>query len=301
MGRKKNTKKVEEDVSEDVGADEELLFGELGGTPEHPFPIGPTPRFVPNEYPLPDPVETEHHDGVPDVPEKKEEPEKKPKRKRKSKADADAPKEPGVEVSSAPPAKKSRKEQILEDFMITQLPALRKEIKLKKKEQAAFNVRDYPQYFKSGGDFTPTYCLSLFGFLGKNEIVCTQYGAFDGNRHMVKTTDGFNHVSLIIASLGASDTLSPEEMEHMMKRFGREWFKIPAKDAPRVSSAYRFGDGHHFKVVLTGIYEDSFFGENGVEIKTANPVLRYEPVRAAAPKQKKEAVPKPVETEVVAE
>lgn len=295
MGRKKNTKKVE-DVVEDAGGDEDLLFGELGGTAEHPFPIGPTPRFVPNEYPLPDPVETEHHDGVPDVSEKKEEPEKKPKRKRKSKADADAPKEPGVEVSSAPPAKKSRKDQILEDFMITQLPALRKEIKLKKKEQSSFNIRDYPQYFKSGGEFLPTYCLALFNFLGKNEIVCTQYGVFQSSRHMVKTVDGFNHANLIISSLGASDSLSSDEIEHMMKRFGREWFKIPAKDAPRVSSAYRYGELHQFKVILTGIYEDSFYDEDGTEVKTANPVLRYEPVRSAP--QKPKPKPKPVEETV---
>lgn len=176
---------------------------------------------------------------------------------------------------------KSRKEKALEDFMLSQLPALKKEVKLKKKDQSVFNVRDYPQYFKIGGDFVPTYCLSLFNFLGKNEIVCTQYGVFEGFKHLVKTVEGFNHANFIITSVGP-DVLTPEEAEHMMKRFGREWFKIPAKDAPRVSSAFRFGDGHQFKVILTGIYEDSFFGEDGEEIRTANPVLRYEPFRAPA-------------------
>jgi hypothetical protein len=268
MGKRKSSK---QEVEENDGDE---LFGKEGG-----LIIGVDD----------DPVETEHNDDLPDVPEKKEEPEKKPKRKRKSKADAHDGKDSGVASSSAPPAKKSKKDQILEDFMITQLPALRKEIKLKKKEQSAFNIRDYPQYFKTGSEFLPTYCLGLFNFLGKNEIVCTQYGVFQGSRHMVKTVDGFNHGNLIISSLGASDTLSSDEIEHMMKRFGREWFKIPAKDAPRVASAYRYGDSHHFKVILTGIYEDSFFNEDGSEVKTANPVLRFEPVRAVSQKAKAKA------------
>jgi len=188
----------------------------------------------------------------------------------------DAPKK---KTKTAKAKSKSKKEKALEDFMLIQLPALRKEVKLKKKDQSSFNVRDFPQYFKVGGDFIPTYCLSLFNFLGKNEIVCTQYGVFEKNKHLVKTIEGFNHANLIIGSVGP-DVLSPDEAEHMMKRFGREWFKIPAKDAPRVSTAYRFGDNHQFKVVLTGIYEDSFYDDNGDEIFTANPVLRYEPFRA---------------------
>lgn len=211
--------------------------------------------------------------------EEKEEGEeiiKKPKKVRKAIASTEK-KEESV------PSKKTKKDLLLEDFMLIQLPALRKEVKLRKKVQANFNVRGHPQYFKTGGEFTPTYCLSLFHFLGKNEILCSQYGLFDSSRHMIKTSDGFNHCNLIIASVG-DDTLSPEEAEHMMKRFGREWFKIPAKDASKVQSAFRFGDGHQFKIILTGIYEDSFFGEEGEEIKTANPVLRYEPYRAPTPK-----------------
>lgn len=231
-------------------------------------------------------VATECPPPVPPVPEneKEEVVEKKTKRKRKAKIEASSGSD-GI-PTAAPPSKKSKKDQLIEDFMITQLPALRKEIKLRKKEQNNFNIRDYPEYFKPGGAYLPTYCLSLFNFLGKNELVCSQYGVFDRSRHMVKTNEGFNHASLIISSMG--DTISPDESEHMIKRFGREWFKIPAKDASRVATAFRFGDGHQFKVILTGVYKDSFFGEDGEEVLTVNPVLRYEPVRGTTPKVKKE-------------
>ena len=237
-------------------------------------------------------MESERVNDVSSNPEPKEDDGKKAKRRRKQKAVAsEAPCETSASSSSASTAasKKSKKDQLIEDFMITQLPALRKEIKLRKKGETSFNVRDFPQYFKPGSEFVPTYCLALFNFLGKNEITCTQYGVFQGSRHMVKTIDGFNHGNLIISSLGTSDALTADEIEHMMKRFGREWFKIPAKDAPRVSSAYRYGDCHHFKVILTGIYEDSFFEDDGNEVKTANPVLRYEPLRAPPVKTKSKA------------
>lgn len=240
--------------------------------------------------------------GQPVEEEKREEgdvvAEEKPKKKRARKQANPEKKE---ESETTIVAKKSKKDILLEDFMLIQLPALRKEVKLRKKAESSFNVREYPLYFKPGGDFTPTYCLSLFHFLGRNEIVCTQYGVFDSSRHMVKTVDGFNHANLIISSVG-EDTLTPEEGEHMMRRFGREWFKIPAKDASKVSSAFRFGDAHQFKVILTGIYEDSFFGESGEEVKTANPVLRYEPYRAPAvavkkPKKASSPASTPVEKE----
>lgn len=251
-------------------------------------PADPTPTEIPIVCGLnpQSTVEAEHAAPVSPVPEKEkdESVEKKIKRKRKAKAEPSSSSD-GV-PASAPPSKKSKKDQLIEDFMITQLPALRKEIKLRKKEQNSFNIRDYPEYFKPGGAYLPTYCLSLFNFLGKNEIVCSQYGMFDRSRHMVKTNEGFNHASLIISSMG--DSISADEAEHMIKRFGREWFKIPAKDASRVATAFRFGDGHQFKVVLTGVYKDSFFGEDGEEVLTVNPVLRYEPIRASAPKAKKE-------------
>lgn len=192
---------------------------------------------------------------------------------------------PAASSSSVKIPRRSKKELLLEDFVVNQLPAMKKEIKLKKKGQKSFNVRDYPQYFKANSGFMPTYCLSLFNFLGKNEILCTHYGIFHNpTRHMIKTVEGFNHANLLLTSLGV-DALTGDETEHIMKKFGTEWFKIPAKDEPRVSSAYRFGDKHQFKVILTGIYEDSFFDEDGEEIITANPVLRYEPYRAPATTQ----------------
>lgn len=246
--------------------------------PEVPSTIVPYDKFVELASSV---VES---DPLPEK-EKEEVIEKKTKRKRKAKVEVvDA--SDGISTPTAPPPKKSKKDQLVEDFMITQLPALRKEIKLRKKEQSTFNIRDYPDYFKAGSEYTPTYCLSLFNFLGKNEIVCSQYGCFDKSRHMVKTNEGFTHASLIISSLG--DTISPEESEHMISRFGREWFKIPAKDSSRASTAFRFGEGHQFKVVLTGIYNDSFFADKGEEILTVNPILRYEPLRAPSQKVKKE-------------
>ena len=233
-------------------------------------------------------VKVECPANVPEPAEKEEEVvEKKVKRKRKAKAEAPLVNPDGSEVvAPQPPVKKSRKEQLLDDFMITQLPALRKETKLRKKEQVSFNIREYSEYFKPGSEWTPTYCLGLFNFLGKNEILCEQYGVFEKSKHMVKTSDGFNHASIIQTSVG--ELLTPDEINHMMSCFGRSWFKIPASDAPNVSTAYRLGAGHQFKVILTGIYEGSFYGKDGEEVHTINPKLRYEPYRAPPEKVKKE-------------
>lgn len=210
------------------------------------------------------------------------------KRKSKSAEDGETSDKPSSPPSTLqPPSKKSKKDKVLADFLTSQLPALRKEMKVKRASQTGFNIRDYTQYFKPGSDIVPTYCLSLFNFLGKNEVICTQYGAFDGVRHLVKTSDGFNHATLIVSSLGPAEDLSSEESDYIMKKFGKEWFKIPAKDAPRVASAYRYGENHQFKVVLTGIYEDSFFDkETGKEVKTINPILQYEPIFTSKKKEK---------------
>jgi len=253
---------------------------------EQESPNGESPPSIPPVIEHPSVVETELSVDVPSVPEKEEVEvvEKKAKRKRKAKAES-ADGADGVS-EAAPASKKSKKDQLLNEYMMNELPALRKEMKLQKKEQPAFKIREYGEYFKAGSKFTPTYCLRLFNFLGKNSVVCTQYGVFDKNRHMIKTDAGFNHVTFLISSLG--DAINPEESEFMMHRYGKEWFKIPTKDASRVETAVRFGEGHKFKVVLTGVYEDSFFGKDGEEVFTINPILRYEAFRAPPPKVKKE-------------
>lgn len=179
---------------------------------------------------------------------------------------------------TAPKKKKSRKEQAVEDFVLTQLPSLRKELKIRKKNEAAFHIRDPANqiYFSSNSKFTPTFILPLFNFLGKNEVVCSRYGKFQGgNRHMVKTDNGFQHVTLLV---GNSD-LTGEESEFLMKKFGTEWFKIPSKDEAKVHAAQASGTRGHFKVILTGMYEDSFLDKAGKKITTINPILRYEPLK----------------------
>lgn len=283
MVRRRASKKIEEEKEEEqIFVDESLptSIASDNGDENSSETVQPENEGIDSS-----PLATELPTELTDVSQKDEGGEKKTKRKRKAKNDKLCKVSGGEEIE--PPApKKSKKDQLLEDFMMHQLPALRKEIKLRKKEEHSFNIRDYPDYFKPSSKIRPTYCLSLFNFLGKNEIECTQYGVFEGNKHLVKTIDGFNHMNLILSSVGP-DLISPEEAEHMMKRFGKEWFKIPAKDAPRVSTAFRFGDQHRFRVVLTGIYEDSFFGEEG-EIYTANPILRYEAIRPSPQKVKKE-------------
>lgn len=238
-------------------------------------------------------AEVECASNIPDsVEEKKEVVEEKVKRKRKAKTEA-APDSSDGTQPPAPPSKKSRKDKLLDDFLMTQLPALQKDVKLKKKDQVAFHIRDYADYFKAGSEWTPTYCLALFNFLGKNEILCDKYGVFQGNRHCVKTLDGFNHANLIQSNAG--HMLSPEETTFMMQRYGKEWFKIPPKDAPHVSTAYRFGDGHQFKVIIYGIEEGSFFGKEGKEILSLTPKLRYEAYKAPPEKVKKpKKAPEPV-------
>ena len=236
--------------------------------------------------PLPSvPVEVECASNVPDsVEEKKEVVEEKVKRKRKAKIEA-APSSSDGTTAPTPPTKKSRKDKLLDDFLITQLPALQKDVKLKKKEKKSFRIRDYADYFKAGSEWTPTYCLALFNFLGKEEILCDRYGVFQGNRHCVHTLDGFTHASLIQSNAG--HMLSPEETHFIMNRYGKEWFKIPAKDAPNVTTAHRFGDAHQFKVIIFGIEEGSFYGKDGEEILSLTPKLRYEAYKAPPEKVKK--------------
>jgi hypothetical protein len=95
---------------------------------------------------------------------------------------------------------------------------------------------------------------------------------------MVKTTDGFNHCMLLNKHSHVNN-IKEEELSFIMKRFGKEWHKIPAKDEVRVSMAIRAGHMGQFKITLTGVYEDSFYNNEGEEICTLNPILNYEGIR----------------------
>lgn len=160
-------------------------------------------------------------------------------------------------------------------FIENVLPALRKE--MSKHKKSTFKISDYNEYFLPSSKVRPTYILPLFHFLNKNEIVCSRYGVFEG-KHMVKTMDGFNHTLLISKYADSSSTaLSSDDISYLMKRFGREWYKIPAKDAHRVSGAVKMGYSGYFKIMLVGVFEDSFFDvESGQEVRTINPILQFE-------------------------
>ena len=211
------------------------------------------------------------------------EPPKRKSKKKKEKIETNSEEE----SVPPPPAKKSKKTKQIDDFVMTQLPALKKDMKMMKKEGVNFHIQNYADYFKVGSKWKPTYCLRLFNFLQKNEFVCSSYGLFKGKDHMVKTDEGFNHCSFL--SSACKDHLTPDENAFMFRRYGYEWFKIPAKDEEKAKQAMRFGDKHFFKCILVNIYEDSFFDkETGNEIFTINPVLHYEPYIAPIAKPKKE-------------
>ena len=93
---------------------------------------------------------------------------------------------------------------------------------------------------------------------------------------MVKCDNGFKHVSLLMGHC----EFAPDEAEFIMKKYGREWFKIPSKDETKVTAAQTFGDKGAFKIILTSVYEDCFIDKDGKKVMTINPVLRYEPIKA---------------------
>jgi hypothetical protein len=212
----------------------------------------------------------------PDLPndlEKNEPTTKKANKRRK----VDNPSDGSAGKSTA--TKLSKKDQAIQEFMLDILPALKKNLKQKKTHNQSFKIRNHGDYFASNSTYIPTYLLSLFHFLGTEEIVCTRYGNFDG-KHMVKTTCGFNHASMLI---NHCDSLGESEVTYLMKKFGKEWFKIPSKDGVKAASANRYGDMGAFKIILIGLYEDSFMNSVGEEVLTINPILRYEPIK---PKKK---------------
>lgn len=188
---------------------------------------------------------------------------------------------PDGHTGKSGPSKLSKKEQAIQDFMLDILPALKKNMKQKKSQGQAFKIRDHGSYFTAGSKYVPTYLLSLYHFLGTEEVICSRYGNFD-SKHMVKTTAGFNHASLLI---NHCDSLAEAEISYLMKKFGKEWFKIPSKDGPKASSAHRYGEKGEFRVILIGMYEDSFMNEDGSEVFTINPILRYEPVKGKKEKE----------------
>lgn len=190
------------------------------------------------------------------------------------------------QVEKVPNSRKKKRDEAVSQFLKDVLPSLRKEMKRSKKEKVDLSL--YSDYFNGKhASKKATYILPLFHFLGKDEIHCTRYGQFD-NRHLVKTIDGFNHSIFLGEQCG--DALSENEVQYIMKRFGREWHKIPARDSFRVSNASRSGTNGEFKIVLNGILEDSFYDkEKDVWISTLNPVLDYIPIirnESAAPEVK---------------
>lgn len=181
-------------------------------------------------------------------------------------------------------AKKKKKEQAFSQFITDVLPSLKKEMIRKKKE--AFDWDDYSKYFRPDSGYVATFMLPLFRFLLTDEIICDRYGNFD-NKHRVKTAVGHKRVMDLSENSDVLE-LTPEMIHYFNKRFGVEWFKIPSKDGFRAKAAAAAGYDGQFKVILTGLYEDSFTDNaTGKEVITINPTLMYEPVLPPPPKKER--------------
>lgn len=179
---------------------------------------------------------------------------------------------------------KTRTEKALGQFLSDVLPALKKEMSHRKKEQ--FSWEAYAAYFKPDSKYLATFILPLFKFLEKDSIVCSRYGNFD-NRHMVKTSAGFDRVMLLSRHCDTEE-LTPDVQQYLSQRYGREWFKIPSKDGFRAKAASASGFEGCFKVSLVGMFEDSFIDKTtGATIYTINPSLMYEPLRPPPPKKER--------------
>lgn len=190
----------------------------------------------------------------------------------------------GIIKSSTASSNKKRTEKAISQFLTDILPALKKEMVKRKKE--SFSWEPYLPYFKADSGYIQTFILPLFRFLEKDEIICTRYGLFD-NRHMVKTSAGFERVMLLSRHCDEED-FSSDVQQYLTKRFGKEWFKIPSKDGFRAKAAAASGHEGCFKVILTGLFEDSFQDvTTGETVYTINPSLMYEPCRPPPPKKEK--------------
>lgn len=232
---------------------------------------------------------------VADIPNADAKTKAKPSPAKKRKIATAVESEPRESTAIGP--KKTKNDAIIEQFMIDTLPALRKNIKQQKATQENFKIRNYAHYFKSNSGFLPTFILPLFHFLGKEEIICSRVSDFNGKK-FVKTEAGFHQASLIANN--ALD-LTDEERDYLMKKFGKEYFKIPTKDYVKAASACKYGEKNEFRVTLVGLYEDSFLNDVGEEISTINPILRYDPIRPKPEKKKKEKKEEKKEKEVSAE
>ena len=194
---------------------------------------------------------------------------------------------------------KKDKTKSIQNFLNEVLPALKKEMVKKKTEP--FSLAPYADLFKPDSKYIATYLLPLFRFLEKNTIVCNRYGCWDG-KHQVKTTAGFERVMYLSKNL--DEASFPADMQqYCTSRFGKEWYKIPAKDGFRAKAAFSNGFEGCFTVTLVGVYTDSFLDDKGQTVLTVNPVLSYDSVRPPAPKkekvkkdkeEKKESVPRVV-------
>jgi len=192
----------------------------------------------------------------------------------------------GVIKPSTASATKKRTEKAISRFLTDILPALKKEMVRRKKE--TFSWEPYLPYFKADSGYIQTFILPLFRFLEKEEVVCTRYGLFE-NRHMVKTSAGFERVMLLSRNCDEEE-LPAEVQQFLTKRFGKEWFKIPSKDGFRAKAAAAAGYEGCFKVILTGLFEDSFQDtQTGETVYTINPSLMYEPCRPPPPKKEKKS------------
>lgn len=167
---------------------------------------------------------------------------------------------------------KKRKE--VDMFVEDYLPNLKKEMLVKKKP--SFDLSKYADYFKPDSGYVATFILPLFHFIGKNEIVCTRYGNYNG-KECVKTNAGFNRVMWVSANQKKMG-IDEDVMNYLNRRFSAQWYKIPYRDAFRAKAVASTGHEGKFKVILTNVYTDSFVNKEGETVQTLNPVLSFEPI-----------------------
>jgi hypothetical protein len=178
---------------------------------------------------------------------------------------------------------KRDKSKSIANFLSDVLPSLRKE--MARKTKAPFSLADYSEYFKPDSKYIPTYILPLFRFLEKNTVMCTRYGVWEG-KHQVHTLDGFDRVQILSKNLD-QESFPPDIQRMCTMKYGKEWFKIPAKDGFRAKAACANGFEHRFTITLTGVYTDSFIDKKGQEVLTINPTLTYDAALAPAPKKER--------------
>lgn len=190
--------------------------------------------------------------------------------------------------------KEKVKTKALSQFLSDVLPTLKKEMTRKKKE--VFDFASHAEYFKTDSKYLATYILPLFHFLEKTHVQAVRYGQWD-NRHMVKTTAGFDRVMYLCKNADPTQFTS-EVQNYCASRYGKEWFKIPSKDGHRAKAAAAAGHNGEFIIHLTGITPDSYIDKDGKEVLTINPILTYEPARPPIVREKKaraSKVPEPGE------